>query len=85
MRNTLATSFAAGFAAALVYTLASRGASLDSVLSFHGLPRGADDQNTTRLDGAPALTIVDTHGAPWVPSEAYEKDDPKVSPHALPR
>lgn len=31
MKKTLATSFAAGFAAALIYTLASRGASLDSV------------------------------------------------------
>jgi hypothetical protein len=32
-----------------------------------------------KCDGAPAITVTETHGAPWLPQNAIEADDPKVS------
>lgn len=32
-----------------------------------------------KCDGAPAMTVTETHGAPWLPQNAIEADDPKVS------
>jgi len=32
-----------------------------------------------KCDGAPAVTVTETHGAPWLPQNAIEADDPKVS------
>ncbi|WWC93077.1 uncharacterized protein L201_008042 [Kwoniella dendrophila CBS 6074] len=35
-----------------------------------------NQDNQVRCDGAPLVEAIDTHGYPWVPVDAIEKDDP---------
>ena len=38
-------------------------------------------QAVVKLDGAPAIEVVETDGRTWFPAAAYEQDDPRVRYH----
>jgi coproporphyrinogen III oxidase len=70
---------ATGFAAGLVFVVANRWrASADSV-SLERSDCADSSQGDIKCDGAPAIDVIDSHGEPWYPADAYEQDDPQVS------
>ncbi|WRT69436.1 uncharacterized protein IL334_006422 [Kwoniella shivajii] len=59
--KSLAGSAAVGFTGAILYNV---------VASYR-------ESRTVQCDGVPAVEAIETHGYPWEPVNAIEKDDPK--------